>query len=417
MKRRTFLRNLLATSVATTSFLYGNPFNPRMRFANAEGLGKTLIVVFQRGGCDGLNTVVPFGDDDYYRQRPTLAISPPNNSDPLSAISLNNGFFGLHPALNSFAEIYHQGDMAIFPAVHYTNGSRSHFDGQDYLESGYQRRLKDGWLYRHLSSSNAIGGLRGISFGAKLSTALRGEFAIPNFTDFDKFAVDDNNIMSTIRDAYRQGVPSAPDGANSNRHWTHRNGRTMFDNIDLINRLGPTDSSPDNGAEYPNSVYGRQMQQIARLIKAQAGLEVATLNSNGWDTHIKQGGSEGHHASLHSDFAAGIAALYRDLGPGRMNDVLILTMTEFGRTVRENASGGTDHGNASAWFTIGGEVQGGIKGNWPGLADETLNEGRYLAHTTDFRDILGEIVDRYLGNGHSLRNILPGHSYHPPGFL
>ncbi len=417
MKRRKFLRHLLAAPVATASFLYGNPFYPGLRFAQASVPNKTLVVVFQRGGCDGLNTVVPFGDDDYYNQRPGLAISPPNRSDPTSAISLSNSLFGLHPALSSFAEIYHQGDMAIFPAVHYANGSRSHFDSQDYLESGARRRLNDGWLNRHLSTSNTKGDLGGVSFGAKLSYALRGKRAIPNFTNFDDFALEDSDLMSRIRSAYYQGVPSAPDGANSNRFWIHRHGRTLFDNIDLINSISVDDPAPANGAEYPDSLFGRQMQQVARLIKAQVGLEVATINSNGWDTHIKQGGAEGKHASLHRNFAAGIAALYHDLGSARMNNVLILTMTEFGRTIRENASGGTDHGNASAWFAVGGAIQGGIKGKWPGLASENLYDGRYLIHTIDFRDILAELVDRHLGNGHNLSKILPGYSYSPIGFL
>lgn len=414
MQRRTFLRHLLAAPVAASTFLYGNPFRPGLSVAQAA-TGKTLVVIFQRGGCDGLNTVIPYGEDAYYNLRPSISIAPPNDVDPNSAIALGDGFFGLHPALQPLLSIYQQGDLAIMPAVHYPHASRSHFDSQDYLESGDPgRRLEDGWLNRYLAKSINASELPAVSFGSSLAHSLRGDIPVPSFTDLAGISLKNQDVLTSIRLAYQQHA----NNDEGNRTLLHKHGQTMFGNLDLVNDLDVNHYTPFNGAVYPDTEFGKQMRQISQLIKDRVGLEMVTVDTGSWDTHKAQGGAVGDQAVRHSNMAAGIAAMYSDLGPAMMENVLILTMTEFGRTAKENASGGTDHGNASTWFAIGGSVNGGIYGQWPGLNSDNLYKGRYLAHTVDFRDIFAEIIKEHLGNSNNLDQILPGYSNHQPvGFL
>lgn len=412
MKRRAFLRHLMAAPVAATSFVYGNPFGSGLRFAHA-GNGKTLVVIFQRGGCDGLNTVIPHGEGEYYNLRSNLAIAPPG-SGVGSALDLD-GFFGLHPALAPLHSIYQQGDLAAFPAVHYANATRSHFDGQDLIETGIPKRRSTGWLNRYLANMPTAdrSALRAVSYGSQLSRALTGYIPVPA-KSHDGFSDSQiTEIFSRVKNLYGQSI----DQAQVVRHQLHRQGRLMIDSFDRLNAVDFDGYQTSNGAKYPDSPFGKQLRQVAQLIKQGVGLEVATVDSSGWDTHSNQGGAEGLQAARHADLGAGIAALYKDLGGVYMNDVLILTMTEFGRTVKENASGGTDHGNASAWFAIGGNVTGGIHGDWPGLGPQQLYQSRYLAQAIDYSDILGEVITRHLGGGGSLAKILPGHSYQPVGFL
>jgi uncharacterized protein (DUF1501 family) len=191
----------------------------------------------------------------------------------------------------------------------------------------------------------------------------------------------------------------------------------MLDNLEVLASLGYDSYSPSNGVSYPDNAYGQQLRQIAYLIKAGLGFEVGTVNHNGWDDHVNQGGAEGPHANRLTDFAKGIAALYNDLGSTHMSNVVILTMTEFGRTAKQNASKGTDHGNASSWFVIGRSVNGGIYGDWPGLQPENLYLDRYLKHNIDYRDIFSEIITNHLSNEIGLATVLPNHRYQPVGFL
>ncbi len=417
MKRRDFFRLMAAGTVSAGTFLYRSPWKCRQNMAQAA-TDKTLIVIFQRGGCDGLNCVVPFNDPEYYNLRPTIAIPRPDSGDPRAALPLND-FFGLHPSLNPLYEIFLAGDLAVMPTVHYPNGNRSHFDSEIIIESGARSKLFDGWLNRHLSHSIPIGSphLRAIGFGNEIPHSLRGEAPVSIFNDIGDFSFASDNNAANFRNRLRQIYEQPVGTDNSNRKSLHEQGLILFDNLDFLETLNPNKYEPVNGVQYPDSGFGHQLMQTAMLIKQGVGLEIATLDIGGWDTHSNQGGARigGYQARKFQEFAAGINALYSDLGE-IMEDVVILTMTEFGRTARENGSGGTDHGNASAWFAIGRPVNGGIYGTWPGLNPENLYLGRYLAHTLDFRDVFAEVIGLHLRNP-NLETVFPDYPYKPIGFL
>lgn len=422
MKRRDFLAKLGASYVAAGSLVFDNPFRPRFRVARAAS-GKTLIVLFQKGGNDGLNTVVPYGDDDYYVHRPTLGVAPPGGGAN-AALNLD-GFFGLHPALAALEHIYAAGDMAIMPAVHYDNASRSHFDAQFLMQTAPGSvSLSDGWLNRHLVSQPGAGGLRAVSFAhgedASMADSLRGPAVVSAFGDITQFGLglppaEETQMLQRLSAVYDQ----APDASRVYAQLVHDFGRVVIDDIAVVQGIDFAGYVPANGAIYPNSSLGTAMKQTAQLIKEGVGLEIAALTRHLFDTHDNQGGAMPgtDHYKLLQDFGNSIAALYTDLG-ALMSDVVILTMTEFGRTAKENASGGTDHGNASAWFAVGPDVSGGIYlgSGWPGLAPANLFEGRDLMHTLNYRDALAEVLVRQLGNN-DLAAVLPEHSYTPIGFL
>lgn len=414
MNRRDFLCYLASAGASTAAFLYANPLRPRLGFAQI-GTGKTLVVVFQRGGCDGLNTVIPYGDGEYYNLRPTLAIAAPNAGNPASALDLD-GFFGLHPSLAGLRQIYSAGQLAVLPAVHYPNGSQSHFDGQQYIESAASRDDIDGWLNRHLVTLPVPAALRAAAFGSSLPQSLRGQVIVSAFDDVAAFtlslpAAEEQALLADLGQVYSQN----PTDARAYRSLVLENGRALVNDLAVVSGVNTSTYQPENGAVYPSSTFGRQLKQIAQLIKEGIGLEVATISIGGWDTHSNQGGSSGSQASRHADFANGIAAFHTDLATDT-SDVVLMTMTEFGRTSAENGSLGTDHGKASAWFVAGKNVQGGIYGTWPGLAPANLVNGRYLAHSIDYRDVMGEVLANHLGNT-NLATLLPGYSAQPVGFL
>lgn len=413
MHRRSFLRALASSAMmATGTGLLGLNAWPRPAHA---ATGKTLLVIFQRGGCDGLNTCVPYGDPDYYRLRPTIAIAPPDATDPTAALPLD-GFFGLHPTLTGLADIYANGDLAILPTVHYGGSTRSHFDSQAFIESGAESRLPDGWLNRYMSKKPLPAQLRTIAMADQMPQSMRGSLYVPVLRDLETIALNTGaneaeSLLATLLRANNKdnGLNSPYAGLLS----TAAEG--MVDNVNLMRSLDPEGYRPSNGAVYPETHFGRQLSQLAFLIKAGVGLETATLNINGWDTHTNQGAASGRQARSLSNFGNGIGAFYRDLGSS-MKHVVVVTCTEFGRTAAENASRGTDHGGASTWFVIGKSLNGGIHGNWPGLAPEQLQVGRQLRFTVDYRNVLGEILRRHLGSG-SLQDIFPGHRYRPVGFM
>ncbi len=408
MNRRKFLSNLAAMPLVGRSVLSGGALLSALGTARAENFsGKTLVVIFQRGGCDGLNVVVPHGEDEYYRLRPDIAIARPGAG--LGAALDLDGFFGLHPAMASLHAIYQQGHLAVLPTVHYHNGNRSHFSSQDFIESGVGGlKTVDGWLNRYLAlTGQASNDLRAVSFGG-LAHALKGNIPV---TSIDSIGAPitgiDNAVLNQLADIYRQPVNSALKA----RALLKQHGELALDNLFLLDQYQDQAYSPANAAVYPDTAYGKQLKDIARLVKNRAGLEVAAVSLNGWDNHANQGGAQGAQAARLQEFSDGIGALYQDLGAAYMNDVVILTMTEFGRTVQQNASKGTDHGNASSWFVIGQQVNGGIYGQWPGLSPEQLYQGRYLAHTTDFADIFAEILVRHFNYTSGLSAVLPDNHY------
>jgi uncharacterized protein (DUF1501 family) len=428
MNRRVFLKSgalSLVTLGLSPSFL--------RRTAMAMDLpraarGKTLIVLFQRGAADALNVLVPFGDAGYYAARPQLAIGDPSRATGSAGAIDLDGFFGLHPALSPFKPLWDRGLLAPIHAVGSPSSTRSHFDAQDYMETGTPdaKGTPDGWLNRYLATrgtceecvvpgnaetnANAHAGaqhgvaatpFRAVSMTAQTPRILGGPAATVAMNSIDEFSIRTNGGESEkrIEALYRTG----------NADLVHGSGTEMFEALKVLRAANPQRYRPAAGVEYPRSAFGQRLLQIAQLIKAGVGLEVAFADVGGWDTHVNQGGAQGQLATRLGDFSSSIAALVADLGD-RMGDVVILTMSEFGRTVRQNGTGGTDHGHAGAMFVIGGGLAGAKKvhGKWPGLATEQLHEGRDLALTTDFRSVFSEIAAKHLG-AEQLGKIFPGY--------
>ncbi len=413
--RRFFLKQ---SGVALASVgLVGAAPSFLQRTALAEGLNvapngtrKTLITIFQRGAVDGLNVVVPHGERNYYDLRPTISVAQPGKAAAGDAAIDLDGFFGLHPSLAPFKPLWDQKRLAIVNAVGSPENTRSHFDAQDYMESGTPGRkaTEDGWLNRFLQAQTdpKASPFRAVAMTQNLPRTLQGRapaLAIANLSDFTirsgGGAASTANVQGGFEDIYEQGVSDVLRGT----------GKETFEAINFLKKVNPSQYKPENGAQYPRGPYGNALLQIAQLVKAGVGLEVAFTEVGGWDTHRAEGNSRGQLANLLQQFAAGISALVTDLGPQRMNDVVILTMSEFGRTVQQNGTGGTDHGHANNMFIIGGGVRGGkVYGQWPGLKNEQLFEGRDLALTTDFRDVFGEVASRHLGTV-DLQKVFPGY--------
>lgn len=363
---------------------------------------KVLVAIFQRGAVDGLNVVVPFGEQRYYELRPNIAIPKPDGT-PGSAVDLN-GFFGLHPALAPLKPIYDARHLAIVDAVGSPDPTRSHFDAQDYMESGtpgYKGQV-DGWLNRALMKEpGKLSPVRAVSMGTNLPRSLRGRNDAVAINNLNDFQIKDMQSSGTFESMYASTVDTV----------MHGTGKETFDAIKIMQSIQKQSYVPANGARYPNGRFGQSMQQIARLIKADVGLEVAFADIGGWDTHVNevaQHPSQGQLANNLADFGQALAAFYQDLGE-QMDDVTLVTMSEFGRTAKENGDRGTDHGHANVMFVMGGDVHGGkVYGEWPGLQAEQLYEGRDLNLTTDFRDVLSELVSHHLGN-QNLKAVFPGY--------
>jgi uncharacterized protein (DUF1501 family) len=451
--RRLFLKNgAIALASVGMEPVLGPMFLRQTAFAadtTAQKRQKTLICIFQRGAADGLNIVVPHGDPDLYRHRPGLAVQRPGAGAPQnSAIDLD-GFFGLHPALGPFVPIYKSGHLAAVHACGSPDATRSHFDAQDYMESGApgDKRVADGWLARTVlacpedRAKLAAGGespFRAVALGGDhgLPRSLQGEAGALAIPDLQTFGIGMSDVAGgpgARRKAGRagrraaQGAVAAPkmsraassvvDGFETLYDSAvgdvlHGTGKESFEAIAVLNKLTPGSYLPANGAVYPAGRFGESLKQIAQLVKAGVGVEVAFAEIGGWDTHTNQ---PARLTQQLREFGQGVAALYNDLGD-RMSDVVILTMSEFGRTVRQNGNNGTDHGHATCFFALGGPVQGGrVLGKWPGLAPEQLYENRDLALTTDFRAVFGEVAVRHLG-AQGLPKIFPKYAGTPADF-
>jgi uncharacterized protein (DUF1501 family) len=369
------------------------------------GRRKTLIAIFQRGAVDGLNMVVPYGERSYYDLRPTIAIPKPQVGNVEAAIDLD-GFFGLHPAMASLKPLWDSKRLAIVEAAGSPDNTRSHFDAQDYMESATPgvKSTADGWLNRLLQDqTDAQKSLfRAVSMTSNMPRVLQGRapaLAISNLADF--------NIRAGKNSAAVQGGFEALYGQPAN-DVLRDTGKETFEAVNYLKEVNPSQYKAENGAQYPRTPFGNGLLQIAQLIKAGVGLEIAFTDIGGWDTHVNEGSSRGQLSNLLQQFSSGIAALYTDLGQ-RMDDVVIMTMSEFGRTVRENGNRGTDHGHANAMFVVGNSVRGGkVYGQWPGLKSDQLYEGRDLNLTTDFRDVFAEVAKRHLGTP-NLKTVFPGY--------
>ncbi len=372
---------------------------------NASGKKKILITIFQRGAVDGLNMVVPYGDGDYYNLRRTIAVQKPNQAD--GAINLD-GYFGLHPSLKPLEKFWQNKQLAVVHSVGSPDNTRSHFDAQDYMEAGTPgvKSTRDGWLNRVLQTSKTENEspFRAVSMTQQLPRSLYGRAPSVAMTNLADFAINAGIYTKSVQGGF-EGIYQQ-----NSKDSLNETGKETFEAVNFLKQANPAQYKAENGARYPNNPFAQSLLQIAQLIKANVGLEVAFTDTPGlnWDTHANEGGARGQIANLLNGFGQAIAAFAMDLGK-RMDDVVILTMSEFGRTVRENGSRGTDHGHANSMFVLGNSVKGGkIYGDWKGLANENLYEGRDLAVTTDFRDVLGEVAFKHLGNK-NLDKIFPNY--------
>jgi uncharacterized protein (DUF1501 family) len=402
-------RRLFLKSTGIACFTLGIAPSFVSRAAEAAGTRrKLLIAVFQRGAVDGLNMIVPFGDAGYYEARPSIAIARPGK--PEGAVDLD-GFFGLHPRMTPLAPLWENRSLAIVHACGSPDASRSHFDAQDYMETATPgvKSTRDGWLNRYLQFvRDTHDPLNAVAITRQMPRSLQGTapaLAIGSVSEFGLRGGTD------ARSAFESAYSSSGDDLLS---------AAANDAFKAMRTLAATSGagySPGNGAQYPRSPFGQALQEIARLAKADVGLEIAFAESNQWDHHANEGGATGQIGNRLDDLASGIAAIVRDLGD-HMADTVILTMSEFGRTVGENGNRGTDHGHGNAMMAIGGSVKGGeVYGKWPGLALADRHEGRDLAITTDFRDVFGEIVMRHLGaDERTAARVFPGYGVKPPQF-
>lgn len=403
--RRVFLRNGALAVVGTAAlpgFLGRAALGAEMSVRN-----KRLVVIFQRGAADGLNIVVPHGERAYYAMRPSINI-------PRNAVIDLDGFFGLHPAMAAFEPLWKQGHLAIVHAAGSPDPTRSHFDAQDFMESGTPgvKATEDGWLNRALHGMNGStqdSPFRAIALGPSLPRILSGRepsVALSNIRSFGVGAPSATPIANTFESMYEQSVDSV----------LHGIGQETFEAVKMLKSADPSRYTPEAGANYARGRFGESLKQLAQLIKANLGVRLAFADIGGWDHHVNEGSTQGQIANVLRDFSQSLAAFWTDLGD-LGEETVVVTMSEFGRTTRENGNRGTDHGHANVMFVLGGPVKGGkVYGPWPGLEPEQLYEGRDLTLTTDFRRVLGEALYRHLGN-EQLNQVFPGFENVPQNFL
>jgi uncharacterized protein (DUF1501 family) len=410
--RRVFVKNgalaLVGTSVIPS-------FLTRAVYAaeTAGAAGRRLVVLFQRGAADGLNIVVPHGEAAYYSMRPSIAIPMPK-AGAESAIDLD-GFFGLHPSMTAFKPLWDSGHLAIVHAAGSPDNTRSHFDAQDYMESGTPgvKSTEDGWLNRALTGVQepASSPFRAVAMGGALPRTLAGAAPAVAMGNIREFTVGGKGPVgqaasNSFEAMYEHTVDTV----------LHGTGNETFEAVKMLKAADPEKYTPAAGANYPRGRFGDSLRQVAQLMKSNLGVEVAFADIGGWDHHVNEGSVQGQIANLTREFSQSIASFWTDLGD-LAGETVVVTMSEFGRTARENGNRGTDHGHANVMFVLGGPVKGGkIYGRWPGLQTEHLYEGRDLAVTTDFRQVLSEAVSRHLGNK-DVGRVFPGFDRSDPKYF
>jgi uncharacterized protein (DUF1501 family) len=389
MNRRNFLKTAGASAITLG-------WSPRFLLGQ-EASSPVLVVVLQRGAVDGLNMVVPFGEADYYDLRPSLAIPEPSPRIPeASAIDLD-GFFGFHPAMRPLVPFFSSGSLAVVHASGSPDPTRSHFDAQDYMESATPgvRSTRDGWMNRYLQTLGAgeTTPLQGVSIGQSPPRILSGRAST-----FSVSSLTDARLLGPMP-LYRSLLTDDVDDVVS------RAAAELFETLDFLEARGV--GAVNSAVDYPAGQFPGAMRDLAQAIRADVGIRTAFVDIGNWDHHVNQGAVEGQLANRLREFSSGIAAFAGDLGD-RLGDVVIVTMSEFGRTARENGNGGTDHGHGNAMLVLGGRVRGGrVYGEWPGLDESDLHEGRDLGVTTDFRDVLAEVLSEHLGATDPAR-VFPG---------
>jgi len=406
--RRVFLRNSAIAVVGTAAV---PSFLTRAAFGALENGSRTkrLVVIFQRGAADGLNIAVPHGEAQYYAMRPSISI-------PKRSVLDLDGFFGLHPSLAPFQPLWQQRHLALVHAAGSPDTTRSHFDAQDFMESGTPgvKSTDDGWLNRSLHSiarTPQNSPFRAIALGPSLPRILGGAEPAVAMNNINDFSVGGRSAKpSPAASAFEAMYDHSSDSV------LHGTGEETFDAVKMMKAADPGKYKPAPGANYPRGRFGESLRQLAQLIKANLGVQVAFADIGGWDHHVNEGAVEGQLANVLGDFSQSLAAFWTDLGD-LGEDTVIVTMSEFGRTARENGNRGTDHGHANVMFILGGPVKGGkVYGRWPGLDSSQLYEGRDLALTADFRQVIGEAVARHMGNT-NLAQVFPGYDNQPGKFL
>jgi len=381
----------------------------------AEG-PPTLVVLYLRGGADPINSIVPYADPLYAQVRPTMAIpAPGSDPDPARCAIRLNDYFGFHPAMKPLAELWDAGMMVPILSCGSTHPTRSHFDAQDFMERAAPgiKSITEGWLNRYLEDTRTADDrdLRAVSLQPTLPRSLRGGYAVLAVPEYGAdeamnafealYACDSNAEAKRMN-----GDTPAPEGeAPANLPTAEQLNRQRIleagsDGIAKLRHLNSVIRGGDANAAYPNSHLGRQFRDLAKVIKAGEGLEVAAIDYNGWDHHAFQGGVDGTHANMLGNVSATLKAFTDDLGPVRMQKTLVLCMSEFGRTVKENGNNGTDHGRGGYMLAVGGMVNGGkFYGGWKGLDRASLIDGRDLpiVKDADFRLIFAEALAGLFG--------------------
>jgi uncharacterized protein (DUF1501 family) len=416
ISRRGLLKTAGAAAIVGVSQTLFPAWMPKLVFspkARAQENHDVLVAIFQRGGMDGLSTVVPYAEGaNYYDRRPTIAIPEPDGSDR-TAIDLN-GFFGLHPALSPLKEVYDAGALTIIHAAGSPDPTRSHFDAMEFMEKGIpgDKATSTGWINRHLQTTafQNDSPFRAVGMGTMMPSSLRGPvnaMTLKSISDFHLGGRDDQlaSIQATIARMYRIDAPT---------NLLESQAGKVFQTVDILRALSAVEYTPANGAVYPDGDFGMALRQVAQLIKAGIGLEVACIDIGGWDTHEYQGGVDGEMAGLLGNLGQGMAAFYADLRDS-MGNVTVVSMSEFGRQVDENASQGTDHGHGNVMFVMGGGSTGQMYADWPTLAPEALDDGD-LEITTDYRDVLSEVLIKRLGNT-AIDQIFPGYTPNLRGII
>ncbi len=371
-----------------------------LRSAGGRAAGRTLVILFQRGAVDGLSMIVPAGDPFYWQERQRIVL-PKEQLLPL------DGMFALHPRLAPLKPLWDQRSLAIVHAVGSPSTTRSHFDAQDFMESGTPdvKSTPDGWANRYCrhAEEHANTPFRAVAFGPQLPRTLAGSAPALAIDDLRTFGVKAARAEgeAKLTRAFEELYEGSATGLIAS------SSAESFEAIRMLKTANPSANPPANGAQYPTGKLGQSMQQIAQLIRAGLGVEIAFVDVGGWDTHVNQGSDQGQLATRLDELGKTLGAFNTDLGD-RMRDVVVLTMSEFGRTVQENGTGGTDHGHGTAMMIMGGDVHGGkVHGQWPGLAPQQRYEGRDLAVTTDFRSVFSDALQGALGPA-DIAQIFPG---------
>lgn len=422
MKRRSLLKSLAGGFAA--SRLHAGVTHTRLPRMGKGGALKKLVVLFQRGGNDALNTLVPVDSIEYnlYRQlRPTLALPQSGLFD----FGIND--FLVHPSFNRLRHAYNAGNLAFIHAVGYPQPDRSHFEAQSFLETAIPgNSVASGWLNRFLENTSGPGQIRGLTIDSGIDQSLTGSIPAPASRNFGTLDIDSPSNSDPYRELIRDAYSESATAGNS---FLYSAGLDTFRMVDQLGQRNLNDYVPENNADYPDDGLGNRVRHAAQLLKDDSGflgVEVVTIDQGGYDTHARQVpsstnllGTDGTHSRLLKSLGDSMAAFYADMGPARMQNILFLVVSEFSRRAKQNDSLGTDHGTGSLAIVMGGGVNGGMyngEGDWPGLAN--LYRGRDLDWRTDYRDIYWDVLSAHMGlSNATIGNIIPAHTHASTGLF